>query len=190
ELIASLLAPIDAMGGIFDLVEGVADVLGELVAPGLEQFAGAIEDGDAGIGRAGGDVNAVFGVDDDSAAVAIFHSLGELAPVLDQLIGMVAGAEANRGVGFGGRDQAGEGEPGGGGSGAGDKITTGDAVGKKIIALHKVSRLLGKWFTSTSRRCRVESKVGAADRRTGPGRRPWREVNWLAAGASSPLFAS
>ena len=51
-----------------------ADLLGEVVRPGFQELAVAVEDGDARAGRAGGDVDAVLAVEHDGTAEAVLHA--------------------------------------------------------------------------------------------------------------------
>src|SRR5215831_9543739 len=100
ELVMAFLAPVETVRGLLNLVECVPDAIRKILAPGFEQFAVRIEDCDAWIGGARGDIHAVFRIDDDATTEPIFHTRRQLAPARHRLVSMLAGPDSG-GVGLG-----------------------------------------------------------------------------------------
>ena len=72
-----------------------ADFLGEVIAPGFEQFAVAVKNGDARVGGAGRDIDAVFRINNNAATETVIHPFGQFAPVFVERVSVLAAADAD-----------------------------------------------------------------------------------------------
>ena len=141
EFLPAFLAHIEAVRRVLDLISGEADLVGKIVAPGFQQFALAVEDGDAWIGGTRRDINAVFGIHHHSATEAVLHSFGQFAPVFVERVGMMTGADANGDFLLSSGDQAWHNQAGGRNAGHFEEVSAGQPTWENIF-VHVLCLLL------------------------------------------------
>ena len=152
---AVFLAKIKAMRGGDDLFGCVTDAIREVLAPGLEDFAFAVENGNARIRRARGEIDAILGIDNHAAAETVFHALGQFAPILNGFVGVITAADADGRFFFVGSAERGQSGKGGGSEAGGfHEVAAGEPLGKEIFfCVHKNWAVSGGAYSGDAR-CR------------------------------------